>query len=817
MPSFRLTPFAAALLSSLVWPAVAQPTDSNPAVTLETVEVRGEAPNENSYHSSASSTATRTDTPLVDVPQSITVVTRAQVEDQSAQNLADVVRYVPGVGMAQGEGNREAPVFRGNVSTSDFFVNGLRDDVQYYRDLYNIERVEVLKGPNAMIFGRGGVGGVINRITRVADGRSHREVSLQGGSFNNKRATFDWGQGFNPNVAARVTAVVEDSESYRDDVTLDRRGVNPTLHLVTGPNTAVTLGHEYFFDERVADRGVPSLNGKPFDSDESTFFGDPGNSPTGTELNVTSLTVDHDFGGGLTLVNRTLYGRYDKYYQNVFASGPVAADGTVPFQGYIATTERDNLFNQTDLVYKLKTGSIEHTLLAGAEFGRQLTDNLRLSARFADGADADADPDSTFTAPASSPNFSQPLVAFVQGGSSDGNNENETTIAAVYLQDQMSLSSQFDVVLGVRYDRYDTDFENRRTDAAAGDRRIDAKDDLLSPRVGLIYKPIEPASIYASYSVSYLPRAGEQLGSLTPTNASFDPEEYTNYEVGAKWDVRPDLALTVAVYQLDRDKVILPGPTAGTSILGDGARTQGVEFGVSGYVTKAWSVAGGYAYQNGELTATSGSTAQDGADLANLPRHSVSLWNRYDFSPQWGAGIGVFNRSHYEEVLVVRVHPELLATQKLPPDTDLDNLWKHRYESIRNFEQHLARNGTVVIKFWLNVSPEEQRQRFLARLDEPEKNWKFESGDIRERARWKDYMRAYEAALNETSAPHAPWYAIPADSKSYMRMTVADIIVRTLESLDLHYPTLDAAERAKFAEMRALLETEAPAASRKSK
>lgn len=645
MPSFRPTPFAAALLSSLAWPALAQPTDSTPAVTLDTVEVLGQAPDENSYHSSATSTATRTDTPLVDVPQSITVVTRAQVEDQSAQNLADVVRYVPGVGMAQGEGNREAPVFRGNVSTSDFFVNGLRDDVQYYRDLYNIERVEVLKGPNAMIFGRGGVGGVINRITRVADGRSHGEVTLQGGSFDNRRATFDWGQGFNPNVAARVTAVVEDSESYRDDVTLERRGVNPTVRLVTGPSTAVTLGHEYFFDERVADRGVPSLNGQPFDTDESTFFGDPGNSPTGTELNVTSLTVDHDFGGGLTLVNRTLYGRYDKYYQNVFASGPVAADGTVPFQGYIATTERDNLFNQTDLVYKLKTGSIEHTLLAGAEFGRQLTDNLRLSARFADGADADADPDSTFIAPASSPNFSEPLVAFVQGGSSDGNNENETTIAAVYLQDQLSLSSQFDVVLGVRYDRYDTDFENRRTDAAPADRRIDAKDDLLSPRVGLIYKPIEPASIYASYSVSYLPRAGEQLGSLTPANASFDPEEYTNYEVGAKWDVRPDLALTVAVYQLDRDKVILPGPTAGTSILGDGARTQGVEFGVSGYVTKAWSVAGGYAYQDGELTATSGSTAQDGADLANLPRHSLSLWNRYDFSPQWGAGIGVFNRS----------------------------------------------------------------------------------------------------------------------------------------------------------------------------
>ena len=139
MPLFRLCPLAAALLCSFSWSAAAQPTDSYPATTLGTIEVLGQASDEDGYHSSTSSTATRTDTPLVDVPQSITVVTRAQVEDQSAQNLADVVRYVPGVGMAQGEGNREAPVFRGNVSTSDFFVNGLRDDVQYYRDLYNIE------------------------------------------------------------------------------------------------------------------------------------------------------------------------------------------------------------------------------------------------------------------------------------------------------------------------------------------------------------------------------------------------------------------------------------------------------------------------------------------------------------------------------------------------------------------------------------------------------------------------------------------------------------------------------------------------------
>lgn len=645
---FRLNPIAIALLTSTALPAFAQPIEvaQVSSIKLDKVEVTAEAPDRNSYHAGRSSTATRTDTPLVDVPQSITVVTRAQVQDQSAQNIADVIRYVPGVGMAQGEGNRETPVFRGNASTSDFFVNGLRDDVQYYRDLYNIERIEVLKGPNAMIFGRGGVGGVINRVTRTADFHEVREVSLQTGSDDNKRATFDLGTGFNDKISGRVTGLYEDSASYRDFVTLERRGINPTLALRTGKATTVTLGYEYFKDERIADRGIASQNGKPFAISESTFFGDPAQSPTDTELNTTSLTVDHDFGAGLTLRNRTLYGSYDKFYQNVFASGVVAANGNVPFQAYFASTERQNLFNQTDLIYKLKTGAIGHTLLGGVELGRQLTDNFRLSGQFADGSDADTTPDSSYVGNVSNPTINEPLVGFVQG-SNDGNNESVTTIAAFYVQDQISLTPQFDAVIGLRYDQYDTDFTNRRSGVAAADRVIKTQDGLLSPRAGLIYKPLEQASIYASYSLSYLPRAGEQLGSLSPSNAAFDPEEYTNYEVGAKWDIRPELSLTFAVYQLDRSNVILPPANAGdASVLGDGARTKGIELGVSGKLTKAWSIAGGYAYQDGKLTGTTNaSTARAGATLANLARNTFSLWNRYDFTPQWGAGLGLFNRS----------------------------------------------------------------------------------------------------------------------------------------------------------------------------
>lgn len=177
------------------------------------------------------------------------------------------------------------------------------------------------------------------------------------------------------------------------------------------------------------------------------------------------------------------------------------------------------------------------------------------------------------------------------------------------------------------------------------------------------------------------------------------------------------------------------------------------------------------------------------------------LWRSSLCLPQRGR-IGVFNRSYYEEVLVARVHPEILAGQKLPYTLPPARIWPQRYESIRDYEKHLARNGTVILKFWLNVSPEEQRERFLARLDEPEKNWKFEEGDLSERALWKDYMKAYQTALNATSVAHAPWYAIPADSKPFMRAAVADIVVRTLQSLDLHWPQFDVAQKRKFGQMR---------------
>jgi len=183
------------------------------------------------------------------------------------------------------------------------------------------------------------------------------------------------------------------------------------------------------------------------------------------------------------------------------------------------------------------------------------------------------------------------------------------------------------------------------------------------------------------------------------------------------------------------------------------------------------------------------------------------LWRTTMRLPERGR-IGIFNRSYYEEVLVVRVHPEYLDYQQLPSTLDLSNIWEERFESIRDQEKHLARNGTVILKFWLNVSREEQRNRFLSRLNEPEKHWKFSAGDVAERGHWPEYMNAYEQALGATSRPWAPWYAIPADNKPAMRLNVARIIRWTLQSLALEYPKVNPKEKARFDEMRALLELE---------
>jgi catecholate siderophore receptor len=580
------------------------------------------------------STATRTTTPLLNVPQAVSVVTSALIADQRMAGMADVTRYMPGVGVAQGEGNRDTPILRGNSSTSDFFVDGVRDDAQYVREVYNVDRVEALKGPNAMIFGRGGVGGVINRVTRQADWGQAREASLQFGSWDNKRFTADVGRVLTETVAIRATGLYENSASYRGGFRLERYGFNPTVAFRVGPKTTLRGSYEYFHDERVADRGISSFNGRPVVTDSRTFFGDPSRSPADATVNLLSGLLEHRPNSRMTLRNRLSYGDYDKFYQNVFPGAVNAAGTAVAISAYNHATTRQNFFNQTDLIVSAQTGRVGHTLLVGAEFGRQETANYRNTGYF-----SSLGPNlSTFNAPLAEPTISLPLT--FRQSATDADNQGVTTIASVYAQDQVALSKHVEALVGLRFDSFNAGVTNNRT---ATD--FSSYDGLLSPRLGLIYKPMQPLSLYGSYSLTYLPRAGEQLSSLSLTTQALDPEEFRNYEVGVKWDLRPSFSFTAALYRLDRGNVIVPDPAdPAASVLVDAQRTKGLELGLNGHVTRAWSMAGGYAFQVGDITRSISAIAQAGAGLAQLPRHSISLWNKYDVTPRLAAALGVIYR-----------------------------------------------------------------------------------------------------------------------------------------------------------------------------
>jgi catecholate siderophore receptor len=583
------------------------------------------------YEAFTVDSATKTVTPLRDVPQSITVVSAEVIKDQGMQSIADVVRFVPGITSIQGENNRDQVVIRGNSSSADFFLNGVRDDLQYYRDLYNLDRVEALKGPNAMIFGRGGGGGVINRVTKQAGFAPSGGLTFQGGSYSNKRILGDLDRALNNRVAFRFNGLLENSGSFRKHVGLSRVGINPTLTIVAGQQTQIRLSYEYFRDHRTADRGLPSYQGRPSDADISTFFGNPDLSFVHARVNLASAVIDHQIGK-LNIRNHTLFGDYDRMYQN-FVPGSVNADQTrVNLSAYDNATRRRNIFNQTDLTYAAKTGSVRHTLLAGTEFGRQVSNNFRNTGFFNNTS-------TTISVPFGDPTVSTP-VTFRQNAT-DADNHVQANIAAAYAQDQIEVSAKVQLLAGLRIDHFNLKFHNNRN----GDN-FHRVDNLLSPRAGIVFKPVVPLSLYGSYSVSYLPSSGDQFSSLTASTQTLEPEKFTNYEFGVKWDIHQSLSLTTAIYRLDRTNTRANDPNDPAKIVQTGSqRTTGFEAGFNGNVTRVWRIVGGYAYQNARVTSAT-ITALKGALVAQVPRHTFSLWNNYRFAKQWAAGLGITNRSN---------------------------------------------------------------------------------------------------------------------------------------------------------------------------
>ena len=443
-------------------------------------------------------------------------------------------------------------------------------------------------------------------------------------------AALDVNTPVNDRGAFRLNAVTEDSGSFRDHVSLERSALNPTITLAPSPQTKISLGYEYLHDTRTADRGITSYQGRPADVPIETFYGNPADSHVRAAVNIFSALIEHQ-AGNLSIRNRTLYGDYDRSYQNYVPGAVNAPRTTVALTAYNNATLRRNLFNQTDLIYSLPTGTVHHTFLGGVELGRQLTDNFRNTGYFNNTA-------TSFTAAFDQPAITTP-VTFRQSAT-DANNHLKLSLAAVYAQDQIELTPHVQAVVGLRFDSFDLRYHNNRNGDTLG-----RKDELVSPRAGLVLKPVPHLAFYSNYSVSYLPSSGDQFSSLTTITQQVNPEKFTNYELGVMWDIGNRFSFTSALYRLERANTRATDPADPTRIIQTGlTRTNGLELGLSGSVTAAWSMAGGYAYQDATIRSAT-TAAAAGARVAQVPRHSFSLWNKYQLLPKLGVGLGVIHRT----------------------------------------------------------------------------------------------------------------------------------------------------------------------------
>ena len=580
--------------------------------------------------------AVKTPTPIINIPQSLSIVTGAQISDQSFTNFGDVLRYTPGLSISQGEGHRDAIIIRGNQTTADFFIDGLRDDVQYFRPFYNVEQIEILRGSNALLFGRGGGGGVINRVQK----RPEYDAAFTGfaasvDTFGAYNFAGDVNAPLGDSVAFRLNAYYEELDNHRDFFDGERYAINPTVSFKATPDTDIVLSYEYLNDDRVVDRGVPSQNVEggpdvPLKGFDNTFFGSPDENFTTLEAHIVRARLDHAFTDALRGNFTAQYADYDKLYQNLFPSEEVlvvnGAFAEVELDGYQDTTDRENLILQANLVGEFETGPFGHTVLFGGEFGDQDTANARNDNVFASNSD-----DQLFVP------FSAPLVIPAFGFTSPARDRaSDVTFTSVYLQDQIDLTETFKLVLGGRYDRFKID-----VDDIANAGQFERTDDEFTPRLGAIYKPSDNVSFYVSYSETFLPRSGDQFLTLNLDTESTRPQFFENTEFGLKWDIRPDLSLTAAVFDLDRESFTSIDPEdAGQVIVIEGSETRGFELQLVGNLTEQWFVTAGYSYLDGEVARADGS-GNDGNKTRQTPENMFSIWNTYQATDRLGLGLGL--------------------------------------------------------------------------------------------------------------------------------------------------------------------------------
>lgn len=596
--------------------------------------------------------------PLRDVAKTITVIPAEVMKDQNATNLRDVLRNVPGISMQAGEGGGgpagDNLSIRGFSARSDIFVDGMRDTAGggYSRDPFNFEQVEVTKGPSSTTTGRGSTGGSINIVTKNPNLDNAYNLMLGGGTDEYFRGTFDVNQQI-PNlngVAVRLNGLYHTQLiPGRDYVENERWGIAPSVAFGLGTDTRFTLNYMHLDQDNVPDYGIPwvartSTNpqlppGRPpvgYDS----YYGNLNRDYEETVTDIITGTFEHDFNENLKLRSTLRYGRNDR--DSITTAPRFVNVNTSPIlnQQFQSRDQVDDaIYSQTDLRWDFNTGSVEHQLVGGLEFGREESINYGRS------------PINPFTGlPAAVPQtnlwfpnpFGMPSVA-VRNGSFT---ETTSDTAALYLFDTVTFNKHWEFSGGLRWDSYDTDYTSRTTAGVVTPLQRD--DSMLSYQAALTYKPVEEGSIYLSYGTSFNPSTENltYIAAPTPTNNTLslfqaDPEENETIELGAKWEFFDEkLLLSTAVFRTEKTNARTTDPADPTVVTLTGEQViKGFEFGATGKITENWSITGGYTYLSGEVK-SSAVAAENGADLSNTPENSFSVWTDYVLPAGFNVGAG---------------------------------------------------------------------------------------------------------------------------------------------------------------------------------
>jgi catecholate siderophore receptor len=571
--------------------------------------------------------ALKTPVAVLNVPQTVSIITDEDIRKQGFRQIGDIIRYTPGVNTSQGEGHRDSIVFRGNRSTADFFQDGVRDDVQYYRSLYNVEQVEILRGPNALLFGRGGTGGALNRVTKKAViGDTFGAIDFGLDDFGANDIALDYNATSSLNSAFRLMIHSDVLENHRDFYYGDRLGINPTIAIQVSDRTTLDLSYEYADHERYIDRGIPTENGKPVERFSKITFGDStlGNL-TSLEADIFRAILSTNFSnttkGNLAIVSS----KFKKIYQNYYASGYTAGESVVTIDGYNDPTERENTILSANLINELEIGSITHTLL----FGLEMIDTINKNKRYDTYWSTNKSDKETFK-------ITRPMSFLVNSAGIATNNDftadlnsqtqSDIEVTSIFFQDQIDVTKKLKLLIGGRHDIFDITVKDLKNDSAQS--RVDKE---FSPRAGIIYKPIDNVSLYYSYSESFLPRSGEQFKSLSATSATLDPDIFESSEIGIKMEVSDHLSFTAAYFDSTQLRAARDSISGETSEI-IGLQVNGLEFEVKGEINNRMSIVFGY-------TSLDGKTSK-GGEPREIPDHTLSLFTTYKVSEKFGWGLG---------------------------------------------------------------------------------------------------------------------------------------------------------------------------------